>query len=1338
MGDVVRTLLSTAIKALEQGAFQEFCLSFLPYFDSRFRGMERHGGTADGKTRAGTPDLIKTLADGSHICIQCSVEKDYWSRPANVDEWKPIKDVTKCVKEISNIKEIVLCSSQEIPTNLPNTKSDIIRHSKKITKAEITIFSISNFEEEISKNKDNKYTGIIKAFCPVLYEYVSSSARRYAAETTLDFYKKYPAPLGSIEAIVRQYLGESFGGTDLKRLELEVSKISRSRFQRSLSADFKQIKRKSVSEFKANNRVLGTIHCVLGVPKIGKTIWVSQLCNEMRNDGIEIVWFDTPYELTEQRQFIHDFRRIIIGKTVGFEIANQYADNKIDISELTSRFLQSESAKPYLIVVDNAEHLTDEIIRSVRDFVTSISNSPVGIRLGYVLISNKNLNAYLGNVATDLFCPKWDKLEIEQLLILSKIKNKNDLKKYSELLAIFSGGHPLIALNLARKAPTIAELLPIKLSSAPALYDEDLTEEVKQFLFSDLLKDMDHRDFILRLSALISRFDLALMDFISSKIAPSLRTPVKLMFENLRGVLIEGDERSGYQIAFIFKQVAVNYLSDDLRQQIYDRVGHYLMTPKNNVINGDHAIDAIFYAIIAKNLQYAFLWAMMLFYPRGKPVTSEQWKYILYRLSFIEVLNFPVEIDLKVSYTLLLIVMALKYSKIYNVEKSNELLNKILANPLEQTEVTDEMPFSAVEINTSVRIYLIFNLMMTKDFDAALKIINLCDVRAFIEVNSKSIATGNYIAGFLSILIKNGNLDNFPTKFISGLIKTVSFTDDFLLGELALCFLDLGVVAHNKNNYDSLKETLQSNEYTEGSLGNLFAKMAYAQYELESSNPGRCLELSVEILNSMEVLSIRSNKLKIKILLLRGDAFYQIEDYENALAEYSAGSDLLVDYSTFDYAWTHYRIGLSTTNNHAAIEHFSYASNSFEKLGYLNLKARSEGEKAVALYNSGNIEDAVDIIANLAEDYYARKIDEYGPAVTIGLSSSTRLMYELEGKPLEEQLDDDKVYPKLGKRVFAKVLNIAKPEAGICSAFTIFSNIYKLLGAKDKQNRSLEMVFGGIPSTQEDRSAKVISGVELFGLHLVKGNEQQAFEIIDKLFAETIEYGSYGNRPYVFYIFPQLEQLLKQSVLSFENYKNILNHIEKNVVSLPAPNKYWWLAQVYMRKGGINGITEEKYYDPALLLKSWSYAIKSNNYDVMRESGHQIGFRYFSELNSFQKVAEVQLSVILGICNDGGDIERLETVGENLRDFWKVISFRRLTESDLPYWRNLRDRTINICNKAPAHLHAPLMISLLLLANKAENKSDVQKARVWAVAQMGDCFNAIPEDEKSYIKGLFS
>ena len=162
MGNPIRNLLSNTIKAMEQGEFQDFCLDFLPLYHDKYKGLKRHGTTPEGKTRKGTPDLIKTFDNGKQIAAQQGTEKTYWSFKEFVES-KPAKDINSCIKGLSDLEEIVLLSNQEIPTNRANVESEIINNAKKITEATITIFSISNFEEEINNNL-GKYKNILKEY----------------------------------------------------------------------------------------------------------------------------------------------------------------------------------------------------------------------------------------------------------------------------------------------------------------------------------------------------------------------------------------------------------------------------------------------------------------------------------------------------------------------------------------------------------------------------------------------------------------------------------------------------------------------------------------------------------------------------------------------------------------------------------------------------------------------------------------------------------------------------------------------------------------------------------------------------------------------------------------------------------------------------------------------------------------------------------------------------------------------------------------------------------------------------------------------------------------------
>jgi hypothetical protein len=762
MGDAIKSLLSESIKVLEQGSFQEFCLSFLPIFDSKFVGLERHGGTANGRTRAGTPDLIKTNSDGSHICVQCSVDKDYWKKPEKLDEWKPIKDIIECVKKIDSITEIVLCASLEIPTNLPTVKSEIKNIAKIYTNALITTLSLSNFEETI-RNNIYSFSELIKSFCPTVYEHLSAITRADIVEAKFDVYKKHSLSLDSIEAIFKNIYKDQIGKINKNQLTLEIEQIAKSRFQRTEFQKSNPITRASVKEFLSNNVILENAYLILGVPKIGKTSWVSDICFNAKKNGFEIIWFKTPYDQFELNAFTQDVKRIVIGNLAGFDISNQYADRKIGLDELTSHLLRAVPTNKYLLVIDDIQYLSDSILDYFKDIITVLKKSPIYKNIGIILISNKKVHPISGAVALPILCPPWNEIEIEQLLLLNKIKIQDEIKSYCKLMVSTCGGHPLVALAIAKKAPKIIDLLPLKPKSLPALYDEELTNEITRILFEDLLRDADHRDFVLRLSILIFRFDLDLADIVSTNIKPELRTPAKLMFENLKGTVIEGDDQLSYSVAFIFSKIAQTYLTEKQKQDIWDIVSNYLITPKDRIYNADKMIDAIYYSILAKKLEKVFyLTSFLIYMISQKPPTKEQIKYILDRLSIVEGLKFPDDNKLRLPYFMALFPIATQYTEIDELDKSNTILNKLVTYPLTNNDIPKQIEISADYLNTATRFFYFLNLLRTKNASSALKILNGSEVNYFIKIGLSPTRD----ISFLHVAIQQGELNDFPTDFI--------------------------------------------------------------------------------------------------------------------------------------------------------------------------------------------------------------------------------------------------------------------------------------------------------------------------------------------------------------------------------------------------------------------------------------------------------------------------------------------------------------------------------------------------------------------------------------------
>src|SRR5439155_26344947 len=99
MNPDLRALMENAIAGFEGGRFQDFCLDFLPVYDARFEGLVRVGHTAAGKTRSGTPDLLKTFGD-RQIAVQCGTDQDYWPPEAGITTSKPFRDAMECIRKL--------------------------------------------------------------------------------------------------------------------------------------------------------------------------------------------------------------------------------------------------------------------------------------------------------------------------------------------------------------------------------------------------------------------------------------------------------------------------------------------------------------------------------------------------------------------------------------------------------------------------------------------------------------------------------------------------------------------------------------------------------------------------------------------------------------------------------------------------------------------------------------------------------------------------------------------------------------------------------------------------------------------------------------------------------------------------------------------------------------------------------------------------------------------------------------------------------------------------------------------------------------------------------------
>jgi tetratricopeptide (TPR) repeat protein len=475
-----------------------------------------------------------------------------------------------------------------------------------------------------------------------------------------------------------------------------------------------------------------------------------------------------------------------------------------------------------------------------------------------------------------------------------------------------------------------------------------------------------------------------------------------------------------------------------------------------------------------------------------------------------------------------------------------------------------------------------------------------------------------------------------------------------------------------------------------------------------------------------------------KLKQIRGDTFYRGKEYDKAILEYQeCFSAIQDDPGAFDYAWANYRLGLCFEDDNLAIQHLSVASLCFERLNFLGMQAKSDGERAIALYRKGNVPEAVKILYGIVERYYLGGVKEYSPAATVGLASLTAIEAKLKGEPFVEGLRSGAWHPEFKKRLFEEISEEAAPRAGICAAYFMFAEVFELLGDRNQEITALYRAFEGTAGNVMETETKAWAGLKLVGLLVEKGEEAEVYDVLCKIFETDIKGGVFSEPFWKYYIFTKTEESLKQGKILHKKFAALLNGVREAVQRLPSQRKSWWLAEGKMRQAGIDGVTSENDYRQELLREALGVAREARNYEVLVQVGHQIGFVHYHGLD-FKEIAEAQLAVITGVCNDGGEISRLQIVGQNMFNFWVGISYNRLKESDLPYWLNLARRAKRMHKDSPADVGAVLMISSLLIVTGAIVNDDCQKAVAWVKRQLSGKMEQISEDDRGYLRELLA
>ena len=217
-------------------------------------------------------------------------------------------------------------------------------------------------------------------------------------------------------------------------------------------------------------------------------------------------------------------------------------------------------------------------------------------------------------------------------------------------------------------------------------------------------------------------------------------------------------------------------------------------------------------------------------------------------------------------------------------------------------------------------------------------------------------------------------------------------------------------------------------------------------------------------------------------------------------------------------------------------------------------------------------------------------------------------------------------------------------------------------------------------------------------------------------------------------VFMQIDNALETSDDSEKKkFFGLLDQTEEKVNKMGDKDRDRWMSEIYLRKGRCAKGTLERAKEYQFWKQASEYARKSNNHEVIIQSGLSLGFEFVEFTTSIREILEIQMNCIRAICEQGTAIHtRLRIMGINLFSFWHQLEYRRLSERDLKAKQLVIDGAKSL-EKAgfDDERAAPVMI---LLISKVFDFDD--PCIEWAQHETAVIDIPIPEDVKKKIESL--
>lgn len=1304
MSQVFRVLIEESLETMEGGRFQDFCLEFLPLYDSRFEGLSRVGHTAGGKTRPGTPDLLKTDASGQ-TGVQCGTGEDYWPPVDAVEGSKPYEDGRKCIGVLERPIEVVLVSNRETPARTPNIKLAIMKALQVSTGVQITLLGREDLSQFlITRLEEQPVRRLMAKFCPEMASALEDHedadglrVLRAVAETrSIDLRAVLPIV---VEAMTSAPSIQAATGYVLERLdELNQCRLP-------ALPTFAGVVRSSVAGLPLATPY-GKVWVLTGVPKVGKTNVVVQLARAWGDSAVQ--WFECPLSDTEEcaEEIAAELVRLVLPQEAATPLLR--SPTKLDAALAGAK----PSNPPTVIVVDNADRLPATGLHRLGEVLKLLRRHGLLADLACVFIAARRLGPLRSAVDETITAPAWSPEELGLLLDhLGLPRDREHPERYLDVLTARSGGHPLLALALARRHVDLPQLLLSVLDGVPALADEDLSREAKQLLYDELLTDADMQNFVQRLSVLLERTPTDVLETLRREVAPPISTSTGVLLDQLSPLVIEGSAETGFQVAFVFREVAKRMISPAEVQAVYRAAADRLLSPQGRNLVALRTCAGILYAVFGGDIGRGIFWTTMLLRSAlNQKIPDSMVAGLLTRMAVMSALHPPEDFPGRVSHALMLLMFAQAYGRIGQYEKAADVLSGVnVEDDAEDSprKLRDELP----QLRLFVALSRVINLLLARR-DGARSAVESLGPAEFgaLPPRQRSIA----LETLAEIVHREGLSERTPRTLRAAIEQIDGGDRRGRTGALHVA-VAVGFAASRPEAGIPVFEEC----FPENVLGRVLGHVARGVFSIErgDGHEGRqSLEAAVAVARAQGwIRGAFWSDMQGHL----GDAARLAGDDTAAVAAYTE-SRAAGNASSFRWAWSSWRLGLLRDDVGALAD----AARGFGALGLTAMWARAVGARGALLLKSGQELSGLQCFADVLEAHYGRRDMSTGPAATVALAHLARHYAQREGRPIADETSE---FPTLRSAPYDLVLAAASPRAGAVAAFFVLGESFKGAGSEPEARRFLKRAADVAPENETDRILQPLALSTLIGVlgcsEVDRAEIRQRFQQFltmpraadrDALFAQCM-FAEDGGHSWPADGGQRLDALV--------------TGLEQGLADARISSAFWEAEILCGRARLGHGRSEERGQIVQLWDQAMGKAIASQNWRVMLKAGLALGFEFAEHIRSFRQLARCQFECLRGAELGGISVEFL---GNNLFRQWSHLDYRVLSERDLETKRMLMDTAHEMVRAGTPESNAgPAMVLLLARLHQHEGPSTE-----WARRQLSGDYSRIPEDVRRRLEGV--